>query len=472
MNRSVAEAELLLSTSVSSQNGKDEEFSALMRLAGQGTAWTLTAYGAAQVIRLGGNILLTHLLAPQYFGLMTLLNTMIIGLNLFSDLGIASSIIRSEKGDDHKLLNTAWSIQVLRGIGLWLFCVGVSGPVARFYGEPQLQTMFLIVGLCLVVSGFESTTLATMAKHMAVREIVLLELSVQLAQLVFTVIWALIQPSVWALIAGRIAAECLKLFLSYRQPVRYRNRFTWDKEAARSIFKFGRWIFLSTALTFVATQSDRLIIGKLVSLQTLGLYGIAFALADVPRQIILQFSGRIALPLVSKLAHVSRCEYRALILRYRRPVLGFAAVVLALVVVSGDWLLLHLYDHRYHDAAWIVPILALGLWHTVLYCTANPCLVAIGKPQYSALGYLVSALSILLLTPWGFKHWGLSGAVWTIAFSDLPMYLASTFGLWSEDLPLIGQDVQATLLFIVACVLFAGLRLSAGISVPHVVALH
>ncbi|MFM6402608.1 oligosaccharide flippase family protein, partial [Planktothrix sp.] len=104
----------------------------LSKKAIQGTIWTLFGYGGSQVLRFGGNLILTRLLVPELFGLMALVNTFITGLNLFSDVGIRPSIIRSQRGDDPEFLNTAWTIQVFRGLGLWIICLLITVPLAKF----------------------------------------------------------------------------------------------------------------------------------------------------------------------------------------------------------------------------------------------------------------------------------------------------------------------------------------------------
>ncbi len=190
----------------------------------------------------------------------------------------------------------------------------------------------------------------------------------------------------------------------------------------------------STALTFLASQSDRMILGKLVSLRTLGLYGIAFTLSDIPRQVILSFCNNVVFPFVSKLAHLPRPEFFGLVLQYRRHVLTAS---LRDSRGSGDVrrsIHDHIYDSRYHAASWIVPILALGLWHTLLYATTTACLWAVGKPKYVTTGNFLSAVAVVTLTPLAFYKWGLPGFVCTVAFSDLPMYFVNLYGLGREGM--------------------------------------
>ncbi len=91
----------------------------LRGLALRGSIWTLGGYGASQVLRLAGNLVLARLLFPEAFGLSALVGVFMVGLAMFSDVGIGPSVIRSHRGDDADFLNTAWTIQVIRGLVLW-----------------------------------------------------------------------------------------------------------------------------------------------------------------------------------------------------------------------------------------------------------------------------------------------------------------------------------------------------------------
>ena len=228
----------------------------------------------------------------------------------------------------------------------------------------------------------------------------------------------------------------------------HRNRFAWNREATKNIVSFGRWIFLATALTFLASQADRLILGKLLSFKLLGVYGIAFALADIPRQLILALSGKVIFPAMSKLANLPREAFRAKILKNRLPILIALAAGLSLLISFGDLLIVKLYKPDYHDAAWMLPIIALGIWHTTLYSTMSPSLLTIGKSVYNAQGYLLTFLTISIGLPLAFSQMGLVGAMVVVAFNDFPLYGATMYGLWREGLNCIGQDLQATALFL------------------------
>jgi O-antigen/teichoic acid export membrane protein len=422
--------------------------SSLRKQAIRGSVWTLAGYGASQILRFGSNLILARLLVPEYFGLMSLVNVFIIGLHLFSDIGLGPSIIQNKRGDDPDFLNTVWTMQIIRSVFLWLGSVLIAWPISKFYNEPKLLLLIPVVGLSTLISGFGSTAPFTLNRHIALGKLAIFEFGGQLISVIVMIVWAWFNPTVWALVMGSLVSDLIKTVWSHWLMPGHRNRFAWNREATKNIVSFGRWIFLSTALTFLASQADRLILGKLLSFKLLGVYGIAFALADIPRSVILALSGKVIFPAMSKLANLPREAFRAKILKNRLPILIALAAGLSVLISFGDLLIVKLYKPDYHDAAWMLPIIALGIWHTTLYSTMSPSLLTIGKSVYNAQGYLLTFLTISIGLPLAFSKMGLVGAMLVVAFNDLPLYGATMYGLWREGLNCLGQDLQATALFL------------------------
>jgi O-antigen/teichoic acid export membrane protein len=448
--------------------------SSIKKLAIRGAVWTIASYGTSQILRFGSNLILTRLLIPDVFGLMALVYVFISGLHLFSDIGIGTSIIQNKRGDDPVFLNTAWTMQVIRGVGLWICSLLIAWPVAAFYAKPNQGPILLlllpIVGLNTLISGFNSTALFKLNREIALGKLAIFELGGQISSLIVIIVWAWLSPTVWAIVAGSLVSAVVQLVWSHRLIPEQPNRFAWDKTAAKSIFSFGKWIFLSTVLTFLALQSDRLILGKLLSLKMLGVYGIAFTLADIPRSIISALSNKVIFPIVSKISDLPRETLRDKILKNRQPILIFLAVSLTFLIAFGDRLIFLLYKPDYHAAAWMLPIIALGIWHTTLFSTMSPALLALGKSHYGAQGYLLSFLTISIGLPLAFSQMGMVGAMFVIAFYDLPLYGVSMYGLWREGLSCLGQDLKATFLFLglLGSVLLVRVTLGWGLPINQI----
>ena len=420
----------------------------LKKLAIRGTVWTLIGYGLSKGIRLGANLILTRLLVPEMFGLMALVNVFIMGLTLFSDIGIGPSIIQHKRGDEPNFLNTAWTLQVIRGWGLWFCCLLIAWPMAQFYDEQQLIWLIPIVGFSTVINGFNSTSLFTLKRKINLGKLTLFELGIQLVGISVMLIWAWFDRSIWALVVGNFVSALFKMVLSHRLVPEIHNRLAWEKKAISDLFLFGKWIFASTAMTFLAAQADRLILGKLLSFQLLGVYNIAFILADLPKMVMNKIGTQVIFPVISRQTNLPRANLRNKVIQKRKLILIAAIPLLAILVGFGDLLIFGLYDERYQDAAWMLPILALGIWPNLLTITMSPSLLAIGKPLYAACGNFLKFSYMVIGLPIGFSLLGVAGAVIVVAFNDLPFYAAVSYGLWREKLTVILQDIQLTLMLI------------------------
>jgi O-antigen/teichoic acid export membrane protein len=426
------------------------------------TFWTVMDYGCSMALRVVNSLVLTRLLMPESFGLMTLVTTLIVGISLISDIGLGPNVIQSPRGDEPALLNTVWTLQVLRGVGIFIVSLILAWPMSMIYHEPRLMALLPALGINVVISSFNSTNLLSMSRHMGVRRVFLLDITTQLFALLITAGCAWVYPSVWALVIGSILSTVYRLSFSfYRRLIPgIRNTFCWDRESLHGLIHFGKWILLSTAFYFFASQADRLILGRLISFSMLGVYGIAYSVSDIPRAIINAFAQRVGYPFIARMVHLPIVEFRKVFLRYRLRALLAGAVMLCLMVHLGGFLIIKMYDQRYHAASWMVPVLALGLWHTLMYATTMPALFSLGKSRYSAIGNAAYSIAVVSAIPIAFHFFGMFGAVVAVAAGDLPLYFVTVAGASREGVATWQQDLQATGIFLAFLGLGAGLRIA------------
>jgi len=440
--------------------------SSLKQVALRGTLWTILGFGIQYILRLGGNIFLTRLLPPSAFGLMQLSTSILVGLAMFSDTGIGPNIIQSKRGEDPVFLNTARTVQILRGIIIFLVCGVIAIPAARFYEQPEVAGLVALAGLNMLLMGFQSMSFFLLSRNLQIRKQEMFSLIEQVIPLIVMLIWASISPTVWALAAGYILTPFLRLYWTHNLVSGPVSKLTWDKESLEEIFSFGKWIFFSTAATFFAVQADRLILGKMVGFELLGLYGVALTFAELPRRIVGKISGQILLPAMAKISDRPRAELRTILLRNRQKVLLFAIAFLVPLVCFGDLLIKLLYTGKYVNAAWMLPILALGIWPNLLHESLRQSLVAIGRPKYEAYGQFFKSLFVCAGIPLGIHHFGMLGAVIVVACNDLPLYTATCIGLRQEKLSSIKQDVMMSGLLVVLVAMFLLIRHTAGLGLP------
>jgi O-antigen/teichoic acid export membrane protein len=432
----------------------------------QGAAFIIAGYGLSQVLRLGGNLVLTRLLVPEFFGIMALARAFITGLHFFSDVGLGPGVIRSSRGNDPVFLNTAWTIQVARGLVLWLFTLALAVPMANIYDSPPLVWVFPIVGLNAIFYGFNATSIYTLNKDIRLGKLAVMEFFSQFISLICMVVLAYLFENIWSLVIGSLVGAVVRTVWSHFLEPTIRNHFALEKDAVTELFSFGKWIFISTAMMFLATQADRFLLGKFFPLALFGVYNIAIVLAELPKQIIGQVSNKVIFPLISKFSHLPRNELRRKILRKRRIMLVPLALLVALLGSFGDIVIDFLFDDRYRQAGWMLTLLAFGMWPLVLYATVDRSLYAIGKPNYCAFGNFLKFIYMIIGVPLSFKYGGFFGAVLTVALNDLPVYFVVNFGLFKEKLSCIRQDILATAILAVFTGFFIAIRIYFEMGFP------
>ncbi|MCT8328314.1 oligosaccharide flippase family protein [Albidovulum sediminis] len=312
-----------------------------------------------QLLRLAGNLVLSRILFPEAFGLMTLVTAVIVGVTMFSDVGIKPSIQQSKRGDDQVFLDTAWTIQILRSFALWIACCLLSWPAGQFFNEPMLTQLLPVASFSLVVMGFFPTREDTASRHLKIGRVMAIDLVSQALGLVVIIGLAWWLRSVWAMAFGMVIGAVIKLVLYDLLLPGPRNRLCWEREARIELIHFGKWIFLSTAFSFLLSQSDKMILGKFITLEGIGIYNVGFFIAAAPMMIATSMNGRIMLPLCRDHPPGKSATDFALVRRVRvRFTMAFLACQLALSLL-GVTIIEILYDDRFHASGGVVVAVAL-----------------------------------------------------------------------------------------------------------------
>ncbi len=406
----------------------------------RGTLWSMAGYGGSQLLRFAGNLIVTRMLMPEAFGLMALVNALQQGLQLFSDVGIGPSIIQGRRGDEPEFLNTAWTVQALRGFLLAAATAAIALPFSKFYGDPVLIWVVVVSGTSALISGFNSTKLFSMYRSVDLARVSAIEIGSQAAGLAAILAWASIDRSIWALVAGGVVGSITRLVASHALLPGIANRFRWERSALSQMLRFGRWIFFSTVLTFLVGQSDRLVFGKMVPLAMLGVYSVGAMIATLPAVALGRMASSVFFPVYSRVQNAG-LELGPVFVRVRRPMLLLAGWTIAGIAGGGAAAVKLLYDARYDEAGWIVQLLALASWFTVLESTNGAALLARGEAHWTAASGAAKLLGMLALIPLGYALGGFPGAVAGLAVSEVFKYSVSAFAVARAGLRGGSQDL-------------------------------
>lgn len=432
--------------------------------------WVFGGQIGGQVLRLASNLVMTRLLVPEMFGVMTVANTVIVGLALCSYFGLHHNIIQSPRGDEKIFLDSAWTMQILRGMLLWiialLIAIGLyyanqAGmiPESSAYADPDLPAILAVLSFTALISGFESTKLATASRHMAVGRLTMIDLMCQLAGLLTMIAFALIHKSIWALVFGTLVGAILKVIVSYTMLPGEGNQLAWEKRSISDLFGFGKWILLTTIMGFFVKNSDKLILGALITPQMLGIYSIAIFMTAALQDILTKWAAAVVLPVLSRTHRENSHELSNVYYRFSQP-FNIATLFLCGFLYNAGFIIIDLlYDSRYQSAGQMIQILSISLLgsRTIL---AEQVYLALGKPKLTVPMNIIQLVVLFTLLVPSYHYYGMQGALHVIALTillTLPLtwYFLRKFGLlnWKRELitlPVLLAGYVSSILFVYA----------------------
>ena len=383
----------------------------LFARAKRGSAFTAGSYAFMQLVRLATNLILTRLLFPEAFGVMALVSVVLVGLAMFSDMGVGPAISQHKRGDEAAFLDTAYTINVVRGVALWALTCALAYPVAVFYAAPELAWLLPAAGVTLLISGFNPTRIDTANRHLLLGRVTALDLCAQIIGNLAIIALAFAMRSVWALVLGAIVGSAAKLIIMTIWLPGPANRFRWDAGAGRDLIHFGKWIFLSTACGFLLSQGDKAIFGAYLSLQELGIYNIGYFLASFPVLLAGAVVGRIMIPLYRDHHPATSPANFDRMRRLRFGISGGTLLLLAVLALVGVPLVGVMYDARYQGAGLIVVAIACVQMPGVIGMTYDQSALAAGDSRtYFALMALKAAVQTGAFLV-GVRMAGLEGAL-------------------------------------------------------------
>jgi O-antigen/teichoic acid export membrane protein len=423
--------------------------------------WTTAMFGASFGLKIASNVVLSRLLAPEIFGVMVIVNSIRVGVELLTDVGVEQNIVHAPDGLERRFFDTAWTLQVLRGAlltGLFL----LMAPWLAGYYRIDRDVLFLI-SFAPLLNGFASTALYALAKRLEVKRRNLFELSAEATNFVVCVTLALVTPTVWALVGGALAAIAARAGLSHLL-LSPRPRFRLDGEVTRRIIGYGKWIMVTSLLMYASTNLDRLYLGRIAPFAILGVFGIARTIADLPTMLARRLSYQIIFPFLAHSGDAGREPALAELRAARLKFVLAAAALLGGFVGSADWAIRIVYDPRYLEAGWMLAVLMVGAWFSVLSNLNEALVLGAGRPAFSTAAN-VSRLAVLAVgLPLGYAAAGYLGVLLAVVASEASQYLVMGVGQQRVGLTFRRQDLAATALF---AALAGGTWLArAGIGLP------
>ena len=309
-----------------------------------GIGWTAGSKLAQQSFRFCLSIVLMRLLGPEEFGLGGMVLVFSGFAAIFEDLGLSSALVqRADLREEHR--STVFWVNLAMA-GLLASILFLAAPaIAAFYGHPLLAPMAAWISLYFVLSAPSVVPRALLRRSLRFDVLAKVNIASALLSGATAVVTAVAGGGAWSLVAAQLvtAATGSVLLVAFGG---WQPRLLWSYQALRELLGVSAGVTGVKVIDYWARAADKLLIGKLIGAEALGLYSRAYSLMLWPFTQLMNMLAAVMFPALSAMrgdkSRVRRAYLRfvELLTFMMFPLtLGFVAVAepLVLGLLGAKW---------------------------------------------------------------------------------------------------------------------------------------
>jgi len=368
----------------------------------RGMLWLGSATAAAHVFDVMSSLVVLRLLSGEELGVATLALTITAFLEGFNALGINNVIIQRSRLSPEQISSAWWYVLVA---ALLMTAATVLGAplLASLYGVLELEALIRFGALKLLFVSLASVPLSLLNRSLRFREVGVIMAAATAVSAMVGIGLAWTGAGAWAPVTANIAHGLCQLLgaclFGFYRPGR---AFSWRLVAPMA--RDGVQVAGALGLAQLTRNVDYLVLGKLLSLQLLGTYRVAFDLAMSPSFVVLQVIHRASLPVYSRIF----AEDGALGPAVARTLKTVALLLIPplLIAAIGGPALTELLDKPHAgDIGLVIACLCVAAWLRALSQCTPALLIAAGRPtralfQAASSAALLSAALLVALGVW------------------------------------------------------------------------
>jgi O-antigen/teichoic acid export membrane protein len=400
-----------------------------------GAGWTVLSQVVVQASRIAVAVALARLLTPEDFGLAGMAIVFATLATLFTDLSLGAALIQRPQIDERHRSTIFWTTLCL-GVLVTLAGVALAGPIASFFDEPQVESLFMVMSLLFLINSLGVVQWALLTREMAWRSLQLREIASVAVGGLAGVAVALLGLGPWAIVTQTLVASATALVLLWRISP-WRPHLVFSREILRDAGSFGLKLFGSRLLSYANTNFDNLLVGRFLGASALGVYALAYNVMFTP---VVRLSAPLHNVLFPAYSRLQRDEPR-LVRAWLRSKRALAAVLipifLAMIALAPD-LVLGLFGEKWSEA---IPVLQLLATAGVAYSfTALNWGLLQARGRAGALLWVNVITSIATLTAFAVGiQFGLLGVAGFYALARWLLIAPDTF-ITTRSLPIRRRD--------------------------------
>jgi PST family polysaccharide transporter/lipopolysaccharide exporter len=287
-----------------------------------------------------------------------------------------------------------------------------SGWVARFFDAPEAAGLLKLMAAAVLIRGGTSIGVVLLRKELHYRPLFVYSMTNTLIDLVATVLLACWLRNAWALVWGRLVAQCAACLVSYAVAP-YRPRWMLARGHLGEFYRFGRWIFSSSFIIYLLREGDDIVLGRMAGTMALGFYQMAYRISNLPATQITHVVSRIALPAYSSIRDRPE-QLRRVFLETLQLVCAVSLPVGVGILITAPTFTPVLLGQQWLPAVPAIQLLALFGMIRSIGANAGPLFLATGRPDLETRLLLAKLVLLAAIIFPMISLYGLYGACWAV----------------------------------------------------------
>jgi O-antigen/teichoic acid export membrane protein len=420
----------------------------------RGGVLTLASQGSQFVLSTAFTVVLARLLTPADFGLVAMVTAITALGQAFADLGLSEATIQ-QPDLTHDQVSALFWINLAIGVGLNVITIGLAPVLARFYREPRLFAITLVLSVVFTIGGLRVQPDALLKRQMRFKALAIRDVVGNALGVLVSIIMAVSGAGYWAIVALPLTTNFAIMALSWVM-VRWRPSLPRRGVKVRSLLAFGGNVAASYLVDNFNRNASNIVIGWYWGAAPLGLFSRAYNLLTKPVSHLTVPAAGVAIPAFSRL-HDDTERFAHYYVRTISLIMWVGAPLFGFLFVAARPVIILVLGRKWLDAAPVFEFLAISSLAQPIFQSGSWVLLSTGRSdRLLRLSLMTSPIivgSFLVGLPFGIKGVALS---YSIAFVvALPWILKFVFRGTSLTIGRVGRAVACPVVLCCAGVVFS-----------------
>lgn len=243
-----------------------------------------------RLLGLASTLVLVRLIAPADFGIIALSTGFMQTIDGMMALGTEEAVIRESAPDRH-FYDTAFTLNLLRGLSVTLLVAVCAFPAAGFFNDQRLGPVLLFVACLPLLDSLGNIGAVDFRRDMAFHKEFAIMVLPKLCGIVAAVGTAFLLHSYVAMLFGMGTNRTLRVVMSY---VMHPYRPRLSLRSWRGLAGYSIWTWLLSMAVLVRERCDSLVLGRLSNTAAVGFYSLGAEIAALPSSEVIEPLGRAA----------------------------------------------------------------------------------------------------------------------------------------------------------------------------------